>query len=307
MVAPTSADQRRPTTNERRPTISPMEKYIKQMISKLKITVLADNKEGCGCCGEHGLSLYIEADDTKVLLDAGRSQLFAQNAKKLGIDLTKVDVAVLSHSHYDHADGFDKFFEINNRARLYARKETAEIYYSMHEGKMAYIGPRKGMLAEYANRIEYVDDVYTISGTGITLIPHSTPNLSKVGNHAKLYKKINGEILPDDFSHEQTMAFETKKGLVIFNSCSHSGPEVIINEVLKIFPDHKIYAYIGGFHLFRLSREEVCEFAKKIETLCIDHIYTGHCTGEDAYSILSETLGKKACQIHVGKIIELNF
>ena len=58
---------------------------------------------------EHGLSLYIETAHHKILFDMGQTDLFAQNAKNLGISLTEVDYAVLSHGHYDHGGGLAAF------------------------------------------------------------------------------------------------------------------------------------------------------------------------------------------------------
>ena len=67
-----------------------------------------------GCAGalepEHGLSLYIEYRGKRLLLDGGASGRFADNAQKLGVDLADVDLGVLSHGHYDHADGLRRFF-----------------------------------------------------------------------------------------------------------------------------------------------------------------------------------------------------
>jgi 7,8-dihydropterin-6-yl-methyl-4-(beta-D-ribofuranosyl)aminobenzene 5'-phosphate synthase len=61
------------------------------------ITVLSENtssSENLGC--EHGLSLYIETKGHKLLFDTGASALFSENAKKMGVDLAAVDVAVIS-------------------------------------------------------------------------------------------------------------------------------------------------------------------------------------------------------------------
>lgn len=52
----------------------------------------------------------------------------------------------------------------------------------------------------------------------------------------------------DDFSHEQSLVLDTKEGLVIFNSCSHGGADVIIREAEAAFPGKQIYGLIGGFH-----------------------------------------------------------
>ncbi len=83
------------------------------MIQKLEMTVLIDNISKEPLDSEWGLSIMIEADDKKILLDTGASGLYAKNAESLRIDLGLVDIGVLSHAHYDHADGMDTFFALN--------------------------------------------------------------------------------------------------------------------------------------------------------------------------------------------------
>ena len=74
----------------------------------MRITVLADDRKGSDLClPEHGLSILIEGEETDVLLDFGQTYRFMQNAINLGVDLENVDTAVLSHGHYDHANGLE--------------------------------------------------------------------------------------------------------------------------------------------------------------------------------------------------------
>ena len=92
----------------------------------MKMVVLVENSSRCRLCAEHGLSVYIEYEGKTYLLDTGATALFAENAKELGIDLSKVDTAFLSHAHYDHSGGFEEFFKENDKAAVYMQETSAE-------------------------------------------------------------------------------------------------------------------------------------------------------------------------------------
>ena len=50
-----------------------------------------------------GFSALVEYEGKRILFDTGNnSQVFARNVKKLGVDLTHLDAAVISHRHGDH-------------------------------------------------------------------------------------------------------------------------------------------------------------------------------------------------------------
>ena len=281
----------------------------------MRATVLVDNIKGCGLKGEWGLCVYIEYEDKVVLLDTGASDLFVRNAKKLGLDLEKVDFAVLSHAHFDHADGMRPFFEINKKAPFYLQKGTEENCYEKIWLYRKYIGIPRGILREAGERIRFTEGKFQIC-PGVWLLPHTTPGLEAVGrrNHMYLRSSENGgeetdrggrKWRPDDFSHEQSLVFDTEDGLVIFNSCSHGGADNIINEVKAAFPGEKIKAIIGGFHLFTRREEEGRELARSIRATGIQQVYTGHCTGDRAYAVLSDELGDMIHQLSCGLVIEL--
>lgn len=271
---------------------------------ELKATVLVDNIGKDEIAGEWGLSVWIEYRGKNILLDTGASTLFWENAKKLGIDLTKTDYAVLSHAHYDHADGMQYFLQNTSDVKFYLREGCAENCYAGKWIFHKYIGIPKNTLEPYKDRIVYAKGDDTICD-GATLIPHKTPGLEQIGKKNHMYIKTKYGWKPDDFAHEQSLVFETQQGLVIFNSCSHAGADNIIKEVQATYPQKKIKALIGGFHLFGHPQEEVKELAKRIKETGIEEIYTGHCTGKHAFAVLQNELGECVHQLSVG--LEMTF
>lgn len=270
----------------------------------MRVTVLSDNNasEGLGC--EWGFSALIETEGETVLLDTGASGLFAENAQVLGIDLACVDHAVLSHAHFDHASGFDVFFEHNDHAPLLLQAACRENCWSDAKGDMAYIGIKQGMVSAYADRLQRIEGVMEFTPNA-WLVPHSTAGLGSIGEREHLYLKHGDELVGDDFAHEQSLVFDTTRGLVVFNSCSHAGVEAIIDEVRALFPGKSIRALVGGLHLFLREEPEVRALAAKISDLGIEKVYTGHCTGEQALAVLKEELPGKVEAFYAGQVFEV--
>ncbi len=270
----------------------------------MKVYVLVDNNDGTGLKGEWGLSFYIEYAGKTVLLDAGLSPLFAENADKMGLDLNDVDYAVLSHAHDDHANGFDRFFELNDHANLYVAQGCDENCYDKVGRRYKYAGVPRGIMTRHADRIVKAEPDLMIAD-GIRLLGHTTPGLEKLGLQENMYlKQGTRRYIPDDFRHEQSLVFETDDGVVIFNSCSHAGADNIINEVMQVYPDRKIVAMIGGFHLFNKDEDYVRAFARRVGETGVGSVYTGHCTGQEAWDILHEELGDMVHGLKTGLTFE---
>lgn len=265
----------------------------------MKATILVDNLTRGALAAEWGLSVYIEHQGHPILLDTGASDRFARNAEKLGIDLGAVECGVLSHAHYDHADGMETFFARNQRAPFYLREGSKENCYGKRWIFRKYIGIRKGCLKRYEDRIRYVKEQEEIL-PGVCLLAHRTEGLEAFGIQNHLYTKQGWRYVPDDFRHEQSLIVETEKGLVILSSCSHGGADNIIKEVSGAYPGKRIYAMIGGFHLYHTSEEGVRVLAGRIRSTGIEKIYTGHCTGAAAYEILKEELKERAEGLYTG-------
>ena len=222
---------------------------------------------------EHGLSLYIETEKHKILFDFGQTDLFAQNAKKLGVDIKEVDFAILSHDHYDHGGGLRCFLEINEKAPVYiSRHAFGSCYHRPDE----YIGLDVSL--ENHERIVRTGDVITIE-EGITLFSCNDKerkhNLGSFG----LSTKVGSEFLPDKFLHEQYLLLEENGKKVLISGCSHKG---IMDIVEWLKPD----VLIGGFHYSTLPLDEKLKsYAEYLDAYPTEY-YTCHCTGVSQYEYM---------------------
>ena len=99
----------------------------------MKITVLCENvSHAPEIEAEHGLSLFVESEGRRILFDMGQTELFARNATILGVKLSQVELAVLSHGHYDHGGGLESFFRENYTCHCTGEKQFAYLSCRMH-------------------------------------------------------------------------------------------------------------------------------------------------------------------------------
>jgi len=227
---------------------------------------------------EHGLSLYIEANGVKVLFDMGQTELFARNAKRLGVDLSAVDIAVLSHGHYDHGGGLPHFLEINKKAPVYVNPHAFGEHYN---GTEKYIGLAPALKGD--RRFIYTCDGMKIAD-GMTLyLPEGRQKPYPFGAYG-LTRKEDGGFIPDEFRHEQYLQIEEKGRRVLFSGCSHNG----VANIAEWFSPHVL---MGGFHFSKITdADELAVKAAQMKTDCF--YYTCHCTGAEQYR---ELKGKLPC------------
>jgi len=263
----------------------------------MRIVTLAENTaclDTFSC--EHGLSLYIETGKHKLLFDAGQTDLFSENAEKLGIDLQKVDFAILSHGHFDHSGGMLTFLEVNKTAPLYVHRQ-AFVPHVNAEGLDIGVTPD----LQKSHRLRLTEDVQTIA-PGITLYSCNDRSRSHTTQTYGLCKLENGITVPDDFCHEQYLLIEEAGRKILISGCSHKG---ILNIMEWFCPD----ILVGGFHFMRLDpagqgRESLETAARELLQYPTTY-YTGHCTGAAQYAFLKERMGDRLQNLSTGMDLTL--
>jgi len=240
---------------------------------------------------EHGLSLYIETGCHKLLFDMGQSELFYENAIALGIDLTEVNIAVLSHGHYDHGGGLRKFFEINNHSPVYIQRNAFLPHYN---GTEKYIGLDPAL--ENNPRIVFTEDEYRISEH---LLLFSCNHMERRNNFGSfgLNEKVGDRLIPDDFRHEQYLLIEENGKRILISGCSHKG---ILDIADWFSPD----ILVGGFHFSKMElNEQLADAARKLAHYPT-YYYTCHCTGTEQFMYMKQYM-KNLYYLACGDTIEI--
>lgn len=256
----------------------------------MKITVLTENTTCKNLPVEHGLSLYIETNGHTVLFDAGQTPLFSENAKTLGVDLSRVDIAVLSHGHYDHGGGLAAFLDINRKAPVYLDRHA----FGEHYNGERYIGLDKALIG--SPRFVFTSGITKIAD-GLTLYDCAErEKLVDLGSFG-LNMKQDGRLVPDDFRHEHYLLVEENGKRILISGCSHRG---IINIAEWFKPD----VLVGGFHFNKLPLDKTLRgCAERLDALGTVY-YTCHCTGTAQYEYMKRYM-KNLNYIATGDVVEV--
>lgn len=246
----------------------------------IKIVTLIENLvTSTGFIGEHGLSIYIELGDKKILLDTGFSSNFLHNAERLGVDISMVDYLIISHGHHDHIGGLIPFMSKNTRAEIILKKESTLPKFN---GEW-YIGHNPDI--DFCScRFHYIDDLLEIV-PNLFIFP-SIHFFFPVDSHKKGFLvENNGTKSADLFDDELFLCIKNKEKLIIISSCSHNGISNICETARQHFglPVERI---IGGFHTKKDELQVVEHISNYFNKIDIEEVNTCHCTGVDKFAYL---------------------
>lgn len=264
----------------------------------MKIHVLMENTTSDpALTAEHGLSFLIETEYHTILFDTGQTGNFIENARRMGINLQEVDLAVLSHGHYDHGGGLKRFLDLNDHAKIYMSRYA---FTPCFNGTEKYIGLDETLRDD--RRIIFTEDELQIDQE---LSLHSCNQMERMVPTDSFGLKVlqRGALIADDFHHEQYLLIREGKRKVLFSGCSHKG---ILNIVNWFQPD----VLVGGFHFMKLDPEND-EDKKRLERAAEKLLQyparylTGHCTGTAQYQFLKEIMGDRLEYLSTGRTVSL--
>jgi 7,8-dihydropterin-6-yl-methyl-4-(beta-D-ribofuranosyl)aminobenzene 5'-phosphate synthase len=258
------------------------------------VTVLVDNVMGApGLTAEHGLAVHVQAGDHAVLFDTGQSgTALMDNARALGIDLTRVEAVVISHGHHDHTGGLPALLDVNQEARLYLHPDAVGAHHGQRgDGSRPYVGmPTAGIEAvrSASDRV-----VWTEAPTEIVEGVHATgpvPRITPFESASKGFSADPEGQAVDPFRDDQAIWLDTESGPVVILGCAHSGVINTLEHIAGQCGTSHIHALMGGMHLGGASETRLKLTTAAIQQYGLGLLAPGHCTGSAGVERMRSTL-----------------
>lgn len=278
---------------------------------------------GALCCASHGLSLLVTAhgpDGARTMLfDGGPVDMtFARNTERLGVDFAGIDAAMLSHGHWDHAGGLPQAL-----AMIQAATPGRRVPLYLHPGMFRERGMRQGdggvlpmdyiptpaqwaeMGAEPVVTAEAhlaLDGLFYVSAEIPRVTPYERGLPGQVARDAEGAPWVADEALMDERFLAVRLA---DKGIVVFSACSHAGVVNVLHAARAAFPDEKLFAVMGGFHLSGENEKIIPETVADIAGFDLPLVIPAHCTGWRAVNALERAMRERVVPAAVGKLFTL--
>lgn len=278
---------------------------------KAKVTIICENTASFrGGLGEHGFAVLIETEKGNFLFDTGRGTALIPNLLAFHKDPFSIRKILLSHGHHDHTGGLASILEILGETEVWAHPDIfiSRYHISHPSGKevrrFAGLQFQRPYLESLGARFNMAKDFREITRelfmTGE--IPRQT---SFETGDPNLFADLNGKLIPDPFTDDQSLVLVSPKGLVVVLGCAHAGMVNILNHVIAQTGHERIFAIIGGTHLDFASPQQIEETIRTLKHYKIERLGVSHCTGLKAAARLSAELGEKFFFGLVGESLEI--
>ena len=254
------------------------------------VTIIYDAFGGHGDLAQDwGFAALIEYRGKRILFDTGNNAaLFAQNVRRLRIDLKRLDLVVVSHRHSDHTAGLSVVLHENPSVPVYAPREVFGIFGSSVPGSFYRADPA------LPDSMRYFGGIAQDRIVGGTLWPAA--HLMVVDSSVTIAPGIRLVSLVSDNPgtrelRELSLVLTTPTGSIVVVGCSHPGIEQILAAATS--DGVPVRALFGGLHLVSAPDSVVVPLVQRLhDEWRIAQVAPGHCTGEPAFAALQQAYGR---------------
>ena len=276
----------------------------------MNIITLVENTAGrIRVMAEWGLSILVEMDGLRVLLDSGESGSVVRNASELGIDLSSIDKIVLSHGHCDHTGGLrELLMAMRKQVEIIAHPDIWDAKYVKRPGEAEYryigIPFRREELESLGASFILTGEPVWISDRIVTTgeIPMLT-DYEKLD--ANLHVKREGTFEPDPLRDDLALAVKGDQGLVLITGCAHRGIVNTLHHARKLTELEAIDTVIGGTHLSRATKKHVELTIAELKKFGVRRLGACHCTGFHATVRLAQEFSRAFFPNNAGTRLEI--
>jgi 7,8-dihydropterin-6-yl-methyl-4-(beta-D-ribofuranosyl)aminobenzene 5'-phosphate synthase len=267
------------------------------------VTILYDAFGGApGLVRDWGFAALIEYQGKRILFDTGNNAaIFAENVRRLHIDLTHLDLVVVSHRHSDHTAGLNVVLRANPHVPIYAPREWGGIFGVLLPGTFYRALPA------LPDSMRYFGGVVPDQIQSGTLWP--TARFILVDTSLTIAPGIRLVALVSDVPgtrelRELSLVLSTPAGGILIVGCSHPGIERILGATGA--PDAPLRALFGGLHLLATPDSILDPLVQRLHHQWrVTQMAPGHCTGEPAFAALQREYGDDYLYAGLGRRVVL--
>ncbi|WP_051264819.1 MBL fold metallo-hydrolase [Nakamurella lactea] len=249
-----------------------------------------------------GYCALVEAAGRRILFDTGNSgEVLARNARAKGIDLSRLDFAVMSHRHGDHMGGLAHLLSVNPTVTVYAPIEGFGVYGSTMPASVPRIDSSLPAHERYFDGTR--EGAWRMGSAWPDAHFELVATTTRVAPDVTLIALVSEK--PGTLElRELSMAIDTPEGIVLVVGCAHPGIGAIVLEATAVNP--RIHCIAGGLHLLVATDEEIDAVVTTLhDTYRVEYLAPGHCTGEPTLSAVKKAFGDHYLYAGVGSTLAL--